>query len=653
MVGSQISIGGTNWRVSGVMPERFHFPGNSEIWIVGGSNAIQALTGERPVGVLGPSVWIGRVRAGVSMSGAARAIELQARAEVREFPPTAPDGRNLVAGPGPHRSEVSAEAITALYGKHARDVLDLALAASVLILLVCIVSAAALGAVQAEARRPEIAVRLALGASTRRIFAHGCLAVLAPAVFGAGLALLVSAAALQTAKALLSNPSIPPAGFRLAPATLAVAAVTAAALACVPALLFVWKARSCNLASSLSQLGAQGRRVRPIGSWVIFAQAAITTALLAAALGAGLRLHAEASAVKGIDPSNIVVADLLLPAQPAPLPSPPEAVNARDRAILSRAEGRLSSVPGVSAVATTSCVPFDCAMGVSVWAARPGWRGTFVGERLVSSDYFAVLGTSMKRGAWGGAGAMGGIAVSESLARLLRRQGVAGVVGSTLVVEQHGYRDLRISAVVPDVQFQEFEPSDFPVIYLPLNTPLPLAIRGVSLIAKVNRRQGTVVALRSALSSVGYGTAVGSVLPLRAVLARPLQPARLDWGWLELAGATSAFLAWFGTYALVAFWTSGLMHEFAVRLALGATPARLAGNILQAPVRLAALGAVFGGAGWLIWGPDALLISAPALPRLSLVALSGTAVVLGSAAAAAAPAWRAVRLSAAGLLRNP
>jgi ABC-type antimicrobial peptide transport system permease subunit len=73
-----------------------------------------------------------------------------------------------------------------------------------------------------------------------------------------------------------------------------------------------------------------------------------------------------------------------------------------------------------------------------------------------------------------------------------------------------------------------------------------------------------------------------------------LAPSRLLSSASRAAGAVAAGLSGLGLYGVVTFLVSSRRREIAVRLALGATPARVANEVLSTGVRLSVAGAMIG-----------------------------------------------------------
>lgn len=107
----------------------------------------------------------------------------------------------------------------------------------------------------------------------------------------------------------------------------------------------------------------------------------------------------------------------------------------------------------------------------------------------------------------------------------------------------------------------------------------------------------------------------------------------------------TAALAAIGVYGLLAWVVNEQRRELAIRLALGATPTRLAQRVTAHGLALAAAGVTFGivAVQGLRTGLDAVLFQIPTWDPVA-IGTAGVVVLAAALAASVAPAWRAARV---------
>ena len=142
------------------------------------------------------------------------------------------------------------------------------------------------------------------------------------------------------------------------------------------------------------------------------------------------------------------------------------------------------------------------------------------------------------------------------------------------------------------------------------------------------------------------------VTTMTDMLAPLYRPWKLGAELFALFGGLALVVAIVGIYGTVAYGVSQRVHEFGVRIALGARARDVAGQIVGEGVRVVGVGVAVGSVLSLVGGRlvAALLYGvAPWDPRVML----GVAVVLVSVAvlASAIPAWRASRVDPVDALR--
>ena len=160
-------------------------------------------------------------------------------------------------------------------------------------------------------------------------------------------------------------------------------------------------------------------------------------------------------------------------------------------------------------------------------------------------------------------------------------------------------------------------------------------------------------AVRRAIASVDPGVALFDLRTQREQIDALLAPERMLAVLASFFAATAVVLAALGLHAAVAFAVVRRRRDFAIRIALGAHSASVAGLVTGEIARLVAVGIVVGAAaaGALSRSVASILYQTSPLDPVSM---GGAALAMASMAAlaAAVPVWRAVHTDPAIALRS-
>lgn len=509
-----------------------------------------------------------------------------------------------------------------------------------MLLLIACANVAGLLLVRTAGRDAEFAIRRALGAGRwrlrRQMFAEGLVLSIVSAVIGLGIA----AFALRTLRTLapadmprLAEVQI---DARIALATFALAVLTAVAFSLVPA------GRRSMVASLRAQRhgGARGRLPQVFAA----AQLALALALLASA-GLVTRAFVRLAAWEpGFDRGHV---------QTAWLVAPPDRVGPIDAAVTALLSAReaVAALPGVEGAGLVSAGPLfgGSETGALRLPDRPGAGEWTVSWFDADEGYFPALGVRALRG------------------RLITRDDTYGadrvaVINDTLARQVFGDED----AIGRRIVIGDYASTVVGVV--PAMVPEPGAVPRPEVYWPIRqyRRYAAYLVVRvapgAAPSPAVMQRAIHDAVPvIDAPLARPLETrfaaamiAPRFSMWLALAFALAAgAVAAVGLYAVVAAAVAGRKHEIGVRLALGATPERMAASFLtQALVLVAAGGAA--GLGLVLLSGRLLSRVLYGLPPADPLVLGAAFVLLAAAAAIAAylPARRAARVDPLTTLRE-
>ncbi len=507
----------------------------------------------------------------------------------------------------------------------------------VIVLLLACANVGNLLLARAVARRGEIGVRLAIGASRRRIvrqlLTEGFVLALIASAVGVVLAWWLPGIALNR---LAGHP----APFDTNPDGLVIAyAVFLAAVACVAfALAPALHATRGNVAGALKD-AAPSPSTLPLRSMLLAAQVAMTIVLLASA-GLLLRGVAAARTVDlGFAIDDVVVAAIELP-QPA-------YDAARSETFMTDLAAGLRDA-GVDSFAFVSTEP------LSENSYMTGLRLTGEGVdqarsiefRAVTPGYFDVLRIPVAAGrAFVDADAGRGVAiVNETLAR--RYWPGENPLGRSFVTGEE--RSLQIIGVVGDAHIDGLAAVE-PMFFQPMTR---LRSDRLPRLLFASTRPSTSAAVIAAIERLERRARV-EVVPLSDRLESWLGELTLAPIAAALLGMFGLGLATVGMFGVFAFVVRQRTREIGIRMALGARPADVVRIVLAGNSRavIAGLGVGIAGA---VAASQVLRSSLYGLSPLDPVTYGTVTVVLAAAALAASyvPARRAARVNPMRALRS-
>jgi predicted permease len=537
----------------------------------------------------------------------------------------------------------------------ARVIVGLVLAATTLMLLLVCANVTTLLLGRSEARRREIAIRLALGASRTRLLAQLAIEGTIPAVGAVAVSVaLAFYVPNRLAEMLAGFPlgiSLGP-DFRVLAVTLAIALVTGAAAALWPALPSLGIGASHGLQIAPRMDAAPRRRARRDG--LIAQQLAVSLALLVAIGLVWQAQHRLRTPNVPFDTSRVLVTSVDL----ARLRYSPT----RTAGLYSELLTRLETLPGVRSIAVSTQPPFRGGPPTQLTVASEGGRTWTASLRAVSAGYFPLLGVRVIHGrlfseeeAQAGATPLP-IVVSESLMQALSGRSEA----SNQRLRLPDGTDARIVGVVANTSTGRVGEEDGAVLYQPLSAAgrwsrAPTTPRLSVLLGLSSDARAVAPAIRAHARALDPDLIVAP----ETVAETIRQEADSYTAVVTLtAGLTAVafLLSLIGIYGVTAFIVAQRRKEIGIRMALGAGAeevVRLFIWSLRRPVLIGvgtgALLAAFGT--W--WLQFARLVPVASLGHTSWI-YAGAAVWLlaTSGIAAAVPAFRAARANPSMALRD-
>jgi putative ABC transport system permease protein len=503
---------------------------------------------------------------------------------------------------------------------------------------------------RAISRRREIALRLAVGASRSRIAVQLLTESVILSLLGGTLGLLLAWLAVRWAGSL---PVIATAGIYTLSLNWTVLGFTAGISILVGILFGLMPAIRAGgvRASSTLQDGvrvAAGRDL--VRSSFVVAEVALTVVLLAGAVLLGRSLTNLVGVDKGFAGDSVVTFGLST--TQAKYPTKAERVQYFHTVL-----DRIARVPGVEAAGLISQIPFgsgdtDGTVPIEGRTFAPG-EAPRAQKRMVSPGYFRALDIPVKRGrAFASSDAAGGepvIIVSESFAaRWFANEEPLGK-RIAFAWEMDGFQ--TIVGVVGDVKHNGLDDGATPAVYVTMDQRPDSAF---TIAAKTaGAPESLIPAIREAVRSVDPDRPMSGVRTMTAMMAESVGARRLS---MELVGGFALIgllLATTGIYGIVSHATQQRSREFGIRLALGAERGSVLRLVIRHGLALALIGVGIGLAGALAMGgiiSSQLFGIEPSDPLTLSAVCAGFAIV--ALAACYWPAWRAVRVNPASVLRE-
>ena len=641
IVGRTLVLNGSPFTVVGVAAERFTGPriAAPDLWapimswpLLGGS--LGMLEGRQNVwlnmvGRLAPDVSVGAAQA--ELSGIAQQLE-------RAYPEA-------------NRGQGIRVAASGLFPTDFRRILaafmSLLFAIAALVLLIASTNVAGMLLARAAARRREIAVRLALGASRRRLIAQLLTESLMLFVLAAGGGFLLAQALLAGMFSLVPPLPIqlavePTVDWRVFSFALGVAVLTGLLAGLAPGV----QSTRPELVPALKTGGGGGAHRQRLRSALLVAQVAFSMLLLVTAgLFARTLVHAR-SIDPGFDARHVHLAslDLRLGNYDA----------VRGRQLAATLVERARQIPGVQSVALSAALPLDGGGlglgGIEVAGRTPpnerrGWNADW---SVITPGYFEVMHIPLLAGRdftdADREGAADVAIINETLAGMLWPGEVA--IGNTF---QNDGRTVTVIGIARDAKYRSLGEGPRGFVYVPLAQRW---LTRTALLVRTVPGADPTGALRRMVADLDPTLPILNQQSLAEYTAIGLLPQRLALWVAGTLGGVALLLAVLGIYGVTAYAVTQRTREIGIRIALGAQRGRVLRPVLRQGMTLAGAGVLVGllAALGATRAMRALLYGVPAT---DVIAFGAAALVLLVAAVAASwlPARRAAGVEPSVALR--
>jgi predicted permease len=527
---------------------------------------------------------------------------------------------------------------------NSRTMLLMLLGAVGLVLLIACANVGNLLFTRALNRRKEIAIRSALGAGRGRVFRQLLTEALALTAAGGALGVLLAYATLTSASRLLAS-QVPRAeeisiDARVLLFALGLSIVTGLLAGTLPAV----RAGRSDLNDALKE-GGRGDAVIGVGTrrLLIVCEVALSLVLL---MGAGVMaqsLLALRQGDAGFDRKNVLTMSVRLVHTRYPTP-------VQRAAFFGAASQRIRALPGVEAVGTIDDLPFDAgsAQSLELEGYAPQRDPVAVQVRQVTPGYLRAMGIPVLRGRdivdsdeevllvsreaaklyWGADDPIGQRATLPAMSKTILRR-VVGIVGD---VKQ---RNL-IEASTPTVYFYTRQPYGRATFAIRTSVPPSALVQpAVAAIHTIDREQP-----------------VGRIRTMVQAIDGELTPQRFSALLLGVFAVVALLLAAVGIYSVLSYIVRGRSREIGIRAALGARSGDVLRLIIVEGMRPVLVGIAAGTLAALASARvmEKLVFGVSASDPLTLAGV-GTMLAFVALIASVAPAYRALRLDPAKVLR--
>jgi predicted permease len=611
VAGRAVTLDGRIQTVVGVLPAHFLFPDPAiepDVYVPAGCDPDTSLSRDKSIWMVGTTA---RLRDGVTAQQAQ--AELQAFAEARAKGYTASfssfgDGRRMVMEPLQRY----------LTGDDRRNLLILLACVGAVLLIAC-ANVANLQLARAMTRRHETAVRGALGAGRSRLVRQFLVESLTLATtLGLGIELAATwliqqggmpgrfggssqiAQLIRTPFGKLSAAVQVDGGVLLFAAGLTL--LTTFLFGLAPAI----SGSRTDLRTALQGAArriSSGREQRLLRHGLLIAEIGLGVVLLA---GAGLLIRSFANVLhndSGFDASQSLTGVVQLQW---------DTPSAIIKDFVDQLLPRLRAIPGVRTSAATSALPLDkmpCPNTALVLGEGPLPP---LGERQggcaisITPDYFHAAGTPVLKGrpfnGEDNAGSVPVAIVNQAFAQHYFKGDALGQRLRTNILAKDHARDFTyrtVVGIVQDVRYNSLEDNVQPAIYLPTDqVPLPR----INLLLRSDVEPASLAnAMRKAVTATDAEQALFEVETMDERVADTVAPRRLMMLLTACFALLAVVLSGVGVYGVFAYSVSQRRQEMGIRMALGASRARVLRLVSFQALRLILAGSALGvGAALLV-----------------------------------------------------
>lgn len=590
----------------------------------------------------------GRLRAGVALESATARLE---------------SIRSAIAEAQPAQSRESTSAMVArrlsdlLTGGSLRDTILVSFGAVVLVLLIASANVANLLLARGIARKKEIAVRTALGASRGRLVAQLLTESLALCMCGGAAGIALAAGLLKVARTMLTE-SLP----YTADVTLDGRAVLFAAITCGAVALFIGalpalQSSMKDVANPLTQASrANSRGTSTVRRAIVVGELALSLVLVCSAFLLARTLMKLREVETGVRIDHVLTFSVDLPQQSYGTPE-------RAAAFVRTASEKLRNIPGVTQAAVTTHLPLEWISngeGIRVPGLEQQIR---VRLKRVDPEYFRTFAIPLLQGREISSGDQLGspqvVVVNQALAsRLSETAGIRQPVGQGVQLSEPAFdgtagtlAPVQIVGVIGNERTSSPGSPTPPVAYVPLaQVPRPQ----LKLVVRSELPPESLAgAVREAMREVDRNLPLGEMSTMEQLRDRSYSGTSRPAWLIGLFAGLAAVLSAVGLYSVMAQNVVQERRSIGIRLALGAQYHDVMMHVLRSAVIMLAIGVSVGFAGVVVSTRimRSMLFEVSPLDPVALSLACATVAFLGLTAGLL-PALRAARIDPVSTLHD-
>ena len=572
VIGKIVQLDNTPFTIVGVLPRTAVFPGAADLWMPLGphfpNEHLHFLSG------------VGRLKPGFSVD--------QARADLMRI------HKSLVSTrPANNITQPQVTPLREHYLGNYRSLARVILGAVIFVLLIACVNVAGLTLARGTARSRELAIRQALGASRRRLIgqlmAESILLAAAGGIAGALLSWMVLRAALSFMPDLFPSWVDFSLDFRIAMFALAVTGAAGLLAGLSPAFQV---SKVSFLADATPKASLSTGRRRALNALIV-GEIAVAMLLLAAG---GLVLKAFRQVLNtdpGFRSDNILTFKLDPPVGFPPDPS-------RIARFYDRLLPQLRSLPGVDSAGAVSTYALPLGGVDTKWPfivdemkppLGPNDLVPMVLQRSVTPGYLKAMGIALRAGReFDERDGAGVVIVDEAFARNYW-QSETDIIGKRIARPGPDRVWITVVGVARDVRDNGLDHDAQPLVYVPyLKTQGHVSVA----IHSANNAGSQLPAAREIIRQIDPSVALFDVHTMQEIVDRSLW-LRRAYSWLFAVFATFGLvLSLAGIYGVISYTVTQRTREIGIRMALGARPRQVLGQVLGEGMLLVAIGLTLG-----------------------------------------------------------